>query len=60
MSQYAPITTNNGQNTNASMSKDVHDARGYPAGTYYIKITNLNASATATGVYKLWWAEKIL
>jgi hypothetical protein len=55
---YAIVGTNNGQNTNASMSKDVHDARGFAAGNYYVRITNLNAGSPATGVYKLWWAER--
>ena len=55
---YAIVGTNNGQSTNASQSKDVHDARGFAAGTYYVRITNLNGAARATCVYKLWWCER--
>lgn len=55
---YAIVGTNNGQNTNASTGKDVNDARGYPAGTYYVKVTNNAGGAGATCVLKMWWAER--
>lgn len=33
------------------------DERGLPAGTYYVRLTNLSNS-TATGVYSLFWEER--
>lgn len=47
-----------GNQSQVSQSRDVHDARGFPAGTYHIKLSNFSGLTTGTGVYKLWWAER--
>lgn len=41
----------------ASGGGGIHDERGLPAGTYWLKFENIAGLTTSTGTYSLWWEE---
>jgi len=45
-----------GTNT-GTVGHSINDERALPAGTYYLRITNLD-NGTSSGIYNLWWEER--
>lgn len=46
----------NGSNQ-STVGANMDDVRGLPAGTYYIKFTNID-NGTSNAIYSLWWEER--
>lgn len=52
------IVTSNATSQQATVSGQVGDERGLPAGTYYLVLDNIAQSGTSNGVYTLKWEER--